>query len=162
MTYSAGFEMTDHDNSRPGNIYWIDDDDPNAPQQPDVVLSLAKVARMFGISRLRLLALEALGLIRRRYRVGAERVYGWADCERIVFIIKARRAGLTLRDIAPVLRATNCNLPESERRRGLARCLLLIDQLEKRRQPLDQATSELQHMCTLLTTELNADRRDRG
>jgi hypothetical protein len=70
-----------------------------------------------------------------------------------VFVLKARRAGLSLRDVTPVLRATNYNLPMSERRRGPAKCLMLIDRLEKRRHLVDQALGELQHICALLTAD---------
>lgn len=152
--------MTDRDdrNGRPDNIYWIDDDDVHAPFVPDLILSFSAVSKMFGISKIYLLYLEVIGLIRRRYRSGNQSVYGWADCERIVFILKARRAGLSLRDVAPVLRATNYNLPAPERRRGLSRCLMLIDRLQLQRLQLDQAFGELEHICTLLTT--GSDPRD--
>ena len=154
--------MTDNDDRkpRPENIYWIDDDEVHSPPSSDQVLSLSAVAKMFGVSKLRLLYLELLGLISRRYRAVDQNAYGWADCERIVFILKAERAGLSLREVAPVIRATNFNLPASERRRGLAKCVALIDRLEKRRQNFEQAIGELEHICALLATELEG--RDVG
>jgi len=141
---------------RPENVYWVDDPNDEVLANANTVLSLSRVSEMFGVSRTRLRLFEFLGLIKRRYRAGTERVYGWADCERIVFIIKAQRAGLGLCEIAPVIRATNSNLLVSERRAGLAKCLALIDRLQESRRCLDQAHGELQHICALLTSELDS------
>ena len=136
------------------NVYWVDDpSDGNPPPNANVVLSLSTVSKMFSISRLLLLSFEVLGLNRRRYWNGSQRVYGWADCERIALIVKTRRAGLSLKDIMPVLRATNGNVQVVVRRRGLARCMRLIDKLDKRRCLIDNAENELQHVCALLAAE---------
>ena len=61
---------------------------------PDETLTIANVARMFDVSRLTLRYYERRGLIKRRQRIGRVRVYTWADCNRIVFIINCRRVGL--------------------------------------------------------------------
>jgi DNA-binding transcriptional MerR regulator len=136
------------------NVYWVDDpSDGNPPPNANVVLSLANVSRMFNIGRLRLLCYEALGLTKRRYRNGRLRTYGWADCERIALIIKTQRAGLAIKDIMPVLRATDGSMQAPLRRRGLARCTRLIDRLEERRRLLDNAINELQHVCAQMAAE---------
>ncbi len=146
----------DDHQTRLDNVYWIEDSsDGDPPPNANMVLSLATVSKMFSISRLRLLSFEALGLTKRRYRIGAARVYGWADCERIALIIKTRRAGLSLKEIMPVLRASSGNTQVAVRRRGLARCMRLIDKLEKRRRLIDDAARELQHVCALLAAELS-------
>ena len=108
----------------------------------------------------RLLCYEALGLIKRRYWNGPERVYGWADCERIALIIKAQRAGVSLRQIMPILRAASGSVDPTVRRRALTRSVMLIDRLEKQRLLLDIAVGELQHICALLTTEQPDTRAD--
>jgi DNA-binding transcriptional MerR regulator len=156
---SEGLMMKDRNRRtpRPENVFWVDDSRPEeVSASAGMVLSLSKVAAMFGVSRLQLRYFEFLGLIKRRYGFGTGRVYGWADCERIVCIVKARRAGIKLRDIAPVIRATNLALPAYELRRGLTKCLALIDVLAKRQQAHDHALSELQHICALLTAELDS------
>ena len=53
----------------------------------------------------------------------------------------------------PVLRAASGNMQVAVRRRGLARCMRLVDRLEKRRRLIDDATRELQHVCALLAAE---------
>jgi DNA-binding transcriptional MerR regulator len=144
----------DDHQARLDNVYWIDDPiDKDPPPNANMVLSLAAVSKMFSISRLRLLGFEVLGLTKRRYRIGTTRVYGWADCERIALIIKTQRAGLSIKDIMPVLRAASGNMQVAVRRRGLARCMRLIDRLEKRRRLIDDAARELQHVCALLAAE---------
>lgn len=139
-----------------------ENDDPrdgNPPPNTDVVLSLSNVSAMFSISRLRLLTFELLGLTKRRYRSGSQRVYGWADCERIALIIKSQRAGLPLRDVMPVLRASSGNSDVAARRRAMARCMQLIDRVEKRRRLADDALKELQHVCALLAAETSDHER---
>ena len=79
--------MTDHDHP-PDSVFWVDPPNERDLRPEDAVLSISGVSQMFGIGRFRLLCYEALGLTRRRYRVGALHVYGWADCERIALIIK--------------------------------------------------------------------------
>src|SRR5262245_37717090 len=69
-------------------------------------LSLTRVASIFRISRLTLLYYELRGLIRRR-RTGRIRAYSWVDCDRISFITKSRRLGLSPSDVAPILRASD-------------------------------------------------------
>jgi DNA-binding transcriptional MerR regulator len=143
------------------NVYWVDDPrDGNPSPNANVVLSLSNVSTMFSIGKLRLLAFELLGLTKRRYRNGSQRVYGWADCERIALIIKSQRAGLSLRDIMPVLRASSGNSDVAVRRRGLARCMRLIDRVEERRRLADNALKELQHVCALLAAETSDHERD--
>jgi DNA-binding transcriptional MerR regulator len=149
-------DLNDRENSRTQaeNVYWVDDpSDGDPPPNADMVLSLTTVSRMFSISRLRLLTFEWLGLTKRRYRIGSARVYGWADCERIALIIKTQRAGLSLKEIMPILHASKGNMEVSVRRRGLARCLRMIDKLEKRRRQIDDAARELQHVCALMAAE---------
>jgi DNA-binding transcriptional MerR regulator len=149
-------KLTDDNDHRapPHNVYWIDTShEGELTPHADVVLSLSGVSRMLGIGMLRLLCFEALGLTKRRYRNGRQRVYGWADCERITLLIKAKRAGVTLRQIIPVLRAVSGDSDPEVRRRALARSVMLIDRLAKQRLQLDIALSELNHVCALLAKE---------
>jgi DNA-binding transcriptional MerR regulator len=125
-------------------------------RQDDVVLSIENVARMFKHPRLALRYYELRGLIKRRSRVGSIRVFDWADCGVIAFIVKCRRAGLTLGEIAPVIRSARGDGSVHKVKSGPDPCLTLIDRLERRRQALDEALDELRHTFTLSSTDLIA------
>jgi DNA-binding transcriptional MerR regulator len=132
------------------------DDSGAVPRPPDdTLLTISNVARMFNISRLALRNYEIRGLIRRRHRVGSARVYGWADCDRIAFIIKGRRVGLTLSEMTPVIKAADDDALAGSVKDGRTKCLELIDRLDRRRRPLREALAELRHLYTLLSTKLS-------
>lgn len=120
------------------------------------ILSIENVAETFGISRWLLRFCEMRGLIKRRSRIGTIRVYSWADCDRIAFIIKCRRAGLRFSEIAPIVRAAD---DESARvhETGQELCTALVRKLEERRKMVDEALSELGHIHALLNAKLNGD-----
>ena len=142
------------------DVVWVDDlGERPAPQ--DTVLSIANVAKMFNVTQLSLRYYERRGLIARRYRVGRSHVYGWADCDRIAFIIKGRRVGLSLSEIAVVLKAADRDAAMSSIKAGRAKCLELIDRLDRRRQPLRDALGELRHLHALLSRKLLGDDADR-
>jgi len=113
------------------------------------ILSIDNVAETFGISRWLLRYCEFRGLIQRGNRIGAAWVYSWADCDRIAFIIKCRRAGIPLSEITAVLRSAEA---ESARMHedGQELCLALTQRLEARRKAIDDALSELGHVHELL------------
>jgi hypothetical protein len=69
------------------------------------------------------------------------------------------RAGLSLRDVMPVLRASSGNTDVAVRRRWLARCMRLIDRVEERRRLSDNALKELQHVCALLAAQTSEHER---
>jgi hypothetical protein len=73
------------------------DDHRKRPDLSDAPLSLGNVSNMFNVSRLTLLFYERLGVMLRRRRVGQHLVYRSIDCDRLAFIIKARKLGLTAR-----------------------------------------------------------------
>jgi DNA-binding transcriptional MerR regulator len=128
--------------------------DPDFPTQQ--LLSIQNVAQLFGVSRWALRHYELRGLIRRRHRAGRIWVFGWSDCDRIAFIVKCRKAGLTLREIAPVVQAA---ADDSGRvsEAGLALCAALVDKLNRRRLAINEALAELSHARALLTTKLADD-----
>jgi DNA-binding transcriptional MerR regulator len=138
---------------------WVDDSGVVPPPPEGTLLSIANVAKMFNVSRLALRNYEIRGLIARRHRAGRLRVYGWADCDRIAFIIKGRRVGLTLSELTLLLKAADENASATDTRAGLEKCLELIDRLDRRRQPLRAALAELRHLSTLLSTKMTNNRR---
>ena len=90
------------------------------------------------------------GLIARRHYIGQTRVYSWADCGRIAFIIKCRRSGLSLRDIVPIVLAFDPENDVEICKRGHEACKTLITRLDQRRKALDEALAELTYSHSLL------------
>jgi DNA-binding transcriptional MerR regulator len=147
--------MSNCDDRSPPDKDWFDDSGVVSPPPDDLPLTISNVARMFNVSRLALRNYEVRGLIKRRHRVGSTRVYGWGDCERIAFIIKGRRVGLTLSEMTAVIKAADDDAPAGTVKDGRTKCLELIDRLDRRRQPLREALAELRHLYTLLSTKLS-------
>ena len=142
-----------------GDVVWLDDTGSDRPSpQMDRVLSLRNVSEMFVVSQLTLRYYELRGLIHRRHLQEGVPVYGWADCERIAFIIKCRKAGLTLRDISAILDATDDDVAPENFKAGQEVCMALVERLERRRKVLDDALAELSHVYALLTARLMADK----
>jgi DNA-binding transcriptional MerR regulator len=126
-----------------------------APAVEDI-LSIDNVAETFGISRCLLRYCEFRGLIKRRNRIGSTWTYSWADCDRIAFIIKCRRAGLRFSEIEAVVQAVeneSARIHES----GQELCTALIQKLERRRKTVDEALSELRHTHSLLSAKCGCE-----
>jgi DNA-binding transcriptional MerR regulator len=139
-------DRTSNDNE----VVWVDDRG-EFPAPDDTLLSISNVARMFNVSRFALRIYEWRGLIKRRHRVGNTRVYGWADCDRIAFIIKGRRVGLTLGEMAPLLRAADADATPESIKAGRCQCMELMERLDRRRAHLREALAELRHLDTMLS-----------
>lgn len=124
------------------------------------ILSIREVARMFGVSTFTLRLYELLGLIRRK-RAGRERVYSWVDCERIALLIKARKAGLSLARLVPVIKAMDDGARPRVANFGRQRCLSLIHALESGQRYRRDVLGELYRIDWELAERLGAtDRRD--
>ena len=150
----------EHESSEPAEGGWHDDaaggqTDPQAER----VLSLKNVAQMFGVSQLKLRYYEMRGLVRRRHSLDGVRVYGWADCERIAFIIKCRNAGLALGDIIMIIQATEEDISPLQFKIGQETCMAMVDRLEARRRVITEALAELSHVYALFTTGLLGENR---
>ena len=121
------------------------------------VLSIANVAKMFAVSQLALRAYELRGLIARRHSLDGVRVYGWADCERLAFIIKCRKAGVRLSDIITIIRATDYDASLLQSEIGQETCAAQLAWLEQRRRTIDEALAELRHVSALFKPKLAGD-----
>jgi DNA-binding transcriptional MerR regulator len=120
----------------------------------ETILSLENVAQMFSISRLILLYYEFRGLIKRRHRIGNIAVYGWADCDRIAFIIKCRRAGVPLKHVAPIIAAVDHEDDVEIHRLGQQACMELVTSMQEQRKIINEALAEIAHTYSLLSTKL--------
>jgi DNA-binding transcriptional MerR regulator len=128
--------------------------DVMAAPVPETMLSINNVARMFKVSRLILRYYEFRRLIKRRYLIGRIPVYGWADCDRLAFIIKCRRVGLSLSEVAPVVAAVDHEDDIVIHKRGQESCMRLVTRLEQRRKALDDALAELAHTYSLVSIKI--------
>jgi DNA-binding transcriptional MerR regulator len=131
------------------------DDHRKRPGLSDAPLSLGNVSNMFNVSRLTLLFYERLGVMLRRQRIGRDLVYRSIDCDRLAFIIKARKLGLTARQVAPIIKATESGATVASIRDARARCLELLDQLDCRRRDLRDVLAELRSLYGLMSTKLS-------
>src|ERR1044071_4177602 len=111
----------------------------------DHTLTLETVAKMFRISTWTLRFYEWRGLIHRS-SMGGEAVYSWRDCERIALIIKAKKAGLTVRQIAPVVIAMGSNTPQETLKAGHQRCRELIAGMKSYSDPVADVLAELERI----------------
>ena len=118
------------------------------------VLSIANVARMFGVSKLSLRYYEFRGLIQRMHSLDGVPVFSGADGERLAFIIKGRKAGVKLSDIVTIIDATDDDASPLAFKTGQENCMALVERLEQRRRAIDEALAELSHVYALLTTKL--------
>jgi DNA-binding transcriptional MerR regulator len=142
----------------PAETVWLDDTGSGRTDPPsERVLSLENVARMFGVSKLSLRYYEFRGLIRRMHSLGGVPVFSWADCERLAFIIKCRKAGVKLSDIVTIIDATDDDASPLAFKTGQENCMALVERLERRRRVIDEALAELSHVSALLTTKLLGD-----
>ena len=142
----------------PAETVWLDDTGSGRTDPPsERVLSLENVARMFGVSKLSLRYYEFRGLIRRMHSLGGVPVFSWADCERLAFIIKCRKAGVKLSDIVTIIDSTDDDASPLAFKTGQENCMALVERLERRRRVIDEALAELSHVYALLTTKLLGD-----
>jgi DNA-binding transcriptional MerR regulator len=155
MTSMSGLAMSG-DDSKPSAAAGESDVFDSAFAPIENILSIENVAETFGISRLLLRYCEFRGLIKRRNRIGSTWTYSWADCDRIAFIIKCRRAGLRFSEVAPLVRAVD---DDSARVQESAQelCTALVQRLEARRKAFDDALSELAHTNSLLCAKAGTE-----
>ena len=136
-------------------VVWLDDTGSGRTVPlTEQVLSIGNVAKMFGVSQLILRYYEFRGLVTRRHTQDGVRVFGWADCERIAFIIKCRKAGVRLSDVVAIIDATDDDVSPLAFKVGQEVCMALVGRLEQRRRTIDEALAELSHVYALLTTKI--------
>src|SRR6185436_12470334 len=131
----------DRENNPPEpEVVWLDDTGGGRTAlSVERVLSIENVAKMFGVSKLILHYYEFRNLIERGHRLDGVRVYGWADCERLAFIIKCRKAGVKLGDIMAIIDATEDDASPLSFKTGQGICMGLVERLERRRRTIDEA-----------------------
>lgn len=148
----------EHSASKPPNddnvILFGDSGETSVPS--DMPLTIGNVSRLLGVSRLTLWSYEIRGLIKRHRSLDSGRVYRWEDCARVVLIIKARKAGVSVRELAPLVRAARSGATEEAVKEARWNCLALIDRLDRRRHALRHALAEIKLLYDQLSEKLPA------
>jgi DNA-binding transcriptional MerR regulator len=129
-----------------------DKDNRFAPDE-EIALSIKDVAQMFKVAPLTLRFYELRGLIRRE-RTGHKWVFTSSEFERISVIVKARQAGLRIRDVKPIIVAMSKQSRLSVTDAGRLQTIKLIQQLEDRQQAIGNVLAELYYIDWKLSDRL--------
>jgi DNA-binding transcriptional MerR regulator len=122
----------------------------------DHILTIDVVAKMFRVSPWTLRSYEWRGLIQRD-STGDGAVFSWRDCERIALIVKARKAGLAIRQIAPIVKAMNGKVPLDVLQAGHRRCRELIAATTEYSDAVADVLAELERIAWEFSKRLPAN-----
>lgn len=129
-------------------------------KQPDRTYTISDLAQEFGVTPRAIRFYEDRRLLYPQ-RVGQTRVYSSADHARLAWILRGKRVGLSLSDIAELLDMYDLGDNRlTQRRATLAKCRERIDVLVRQREDIDCAVKELEDFCATLErllAEENAD-----
>lgn len=112
--------------------------------------SIADLAREFGVTARALRFYEDQGLIAPE-RDGQTRIYSPADKARVAWILRGRRVGFSLAEIAEMLDLYNLDDSRSAQRRvTIEKCRSRLSQLEDQRLDIEKTIVELSAFISLL------------
>ncbi len=124
----------------------------------DRLFTVTQLATELGITARTLRFYEDRGLIAPR-RLGTTRVYAPRDRARMVLILRGKRLGFSLRDIAEYLDLYDADPTQTEQLRALGMAVTSrIARLEAQRAALDETLAEL-HEIVRQTTQTLAARK---
>jgi len=109
----------------------------------DPVYTIGELSKRFDLTYRALRFYESRGLLEPRRR-GSSRLYGIKDVERLTFIVKAKKLGLTLTAIAQTLREADSG---QTLRLSRETCLAQIAALERKLAQTQEALAELRAIC---------------
>ena len=122
----------------------------------DRLFTVTQLAAELGITARTLRFYEDRGLIAPR-RLGTTRVYAPRDRARMVLILRGKRLGFSLREIAEYLDLYDADPTQTEQLRALSAAVTKrIDALEAQRRALDETLSELHEIVRQATQTLAA------
>jgi len=143
------------------DVIWIEGDTPEAaPAGGDRALTISQVSEKLGMTQRALRFYEGRGLVAPR-REGQMRFYDSWDVERLALILKAKKLGFTLGEIAQMVQAGEGTSAHSLKL-SRARCVEQIGVLERQVQEAEDALNELRRLHTMLSEAPAAARRARG
>ena len=133
------------------DVIWIDSDAPE-PERSDAgaLLTISQVSAQLGVTPRTLRFYESRGLVAPR-RQETVRLYDRGDIDRLALILKAKKLGFTLTEIAEMVRADEGRAGMNSLKLSRTKCLEQIDLLERQLLQLEEALAELRGMHTMLS-----------
>jgi DNA-binding transcriptional MerR regulator len=131
------------------DVIWIESDAEAAPTASDPALTISQVSAKLGMTQRALRFYESRGLVAPR-REGQTRFYDSWDVERLALILKAKKLGFTLSEIAQMVRAGEGASAHSLKL-SRTKCLEQIGVLERQVQEAEDALNELRRIHTMLS-----------
>lgn len=140
------------------DVIWIESDAEAAPAADSSSLTISQVAEKLGMTQRALRFYESRGLVAPR-REGQTRFYSSWDVERLALILKAKKLGFTLSEIAQMVQAGEGASAHSLKL-SRTKCAEQISVLERQVQDAGDALNELRRIHTMLSeaTELKQAR----
>ena len=136
-------------------VYWIEDDVEAAKTGP-TVYTIGDLAREFDVTLRALRFYEDKGLLSPR-REGLARLYSAADRVRLQLILKGKRLGFTLAEIAEMVEAHERQDAGADQQLKLSRekCIEQIAHLEQQRREIEDAILELKRTHETLSAMID-------
>jgi DNA-binding transcriptional MerR regulator len=131
------------------DVIWIESDAEAAPTAGDPALTISQVSAKLGMTQRALRFYESRGLVAPR-RAGQTRFYDSWDIERLALILKAKKLGFTLSEIAQMVRAGEGASAHSLKL-SRTKCVEQIGVLERQVQEAEDALNELRRIHTMLS-----------
>ena len=131
------------------DVIWIESDAEAAPTTSDPALTISQVSAKLGMTQRALRFYESRGLVAPR-REGQTRFYDSWDIERLALILKAKKLGFTLSEIAQMVRAGEGASAHSLKL-SRTKCVEQIGVLERQVQEAEDALNELRRIHTMLS-----------
>ena len=132
------------------DVIWIEADAPeNAPAAGEPSLTISQVAEKLGMTQRALRFYESRGLVAPR-REGQMRFYDSWDVERLALILKAKKLGFTLGEIAQMVQASEGSSAHALKL-SRTKCAEQIGMLEQQVRDAEDALNELRRIHTMLS-----------
>ena len=127
-----------------------DDRGPAAPAATSEVLTISQMAEKFGLTPRALRFYESKGLLAPA-REGRGRIYTQTDQRHLGLILKGRKLGFTIAEIAQMVAADSGQAIPQSLQMTREKCLEQIEHLEKQLRETTEALAELRRMHRALS-----------
>lgn len=141
---------------RTDDVVWIEDTHVPSMALPERdVFSIGDLAREFGVTLRTLRFYEGKGLLAPR-REGLVRLYSKVDRDRLALILRGKKLGFTLGEIAGMIAAEDGRGSAHALKLGREKCLAQIGHLERQVADLQEGLAELRRIYAALSRSVPA------
>jgi DNA-binding transcriptional MerR regulator len=126
-----------------GDVVWVDTSAAQAEQAD--ALTISQMAERFGVTPRALRFYESKGLLKPA-RVGRGRAYSNTDQQHVALILKGRKLGFTIAEIAQMIAAEEGQASPQALKLTREKCVEQIAHLEKQLRETGEALAELRRM----------------